>query len=77
MIRVRVEYVPFGIEQEKEEIGWLKIWNDGKGTWSQGDYKVVRLLSSGERQEGEFKRYPRLERNVWSLIKKAIIAMEK
>lgn len=43
MIRVRVEFVPFGDEKLAHEVCKLKVWNDGTGTSQRGNYQYEAI----------------------------------
>ena len=67
MIKITVELWPLGSEKYKKEIASMKIWNDGTGTKSMGNYKYSVSLSR-QWKMGEIKKFPRRRLNVWDLI---------
>ena len=67
MIRVRVDLVPFGNEDEAKEIGQLVLANDGFGNAFTGNYVFVCADDSGREYEGSVKDYPR-KRGIWELL---------
>ena len=67
MIRVRVDLVPFGNEDEAKEIGQLVLANDGYGNVFTGNYVFVYADNSGKEHEGSVKDFPRNE-GIWKLI---------
>jgi hypothetical protein len=71
MIRVTVELVPFGFEENKRHLGTAEIWNDATGTLDVGNYKY-RLSKWGRPdvnwKEGKVKGFPRKSRGAWDLL---------
>lgn len=66
MIRVTVELLPGGFETNKQLLGVARIWNTGKGTPAQGQYKFEL---SGKRgiylSSGSLKNFPRKRLLAW------------
>ena len=71
MIRVRVDLVPFGNEDEAKEIGQLVLANDGYGNAFTGNYVFVYADNSGEEHEGSVKDFPR-KQGIWKLISECL-----
>lgn len=67
MIRVRVDLVPFGNEDEAKEIGQLVLANDGTGNAFTGNYVFVYADNSGLEYEGSVKDFPR-KMGIWELL---------
>jgi pyoverdine/dityrosine biosynthesis protein Dit1 len=67
MIRVRVDLVPFGNEDEAKEIGQLVLANDGSGNAFTGNYVFVYADDSGKEHVGSVKDFPR-KQSIWKLI---------
>lgn len=67
MIRVRVELVPFGNEDEAKEIGQLVLANDGYGNVFTGNYVFAYADDSGREGEGSVKDFPR-QQGIWELL---------
>ena len=67
MIRVRVDLVPFGNEDEAKEIGQLVLANDGYGNIFTGNYVFVYADDRGNEYEGSVKDFPR-NQGIWKLI---------
>lgn len=67
MIRVRVDLIPFGNEDEAKEIGQLVLANDGHGNVFTGDYVFVYADNHGAEHEGSVKHFPR-KQGIWELI---------
>ena len=85
MIRVTVELVPYGIEEDARVIATMKIANDGIRSrltnGKVGDYNVYvttvnkRGGKCRDWKTGEVKNFPRKSKNVWYLIKRALDAI--
>ena len=71
MIRVRVDLVPFGNEDEAKEIGQLVLANDGYGNVFTGNYVFVYADNSGNEYEGAVKDFPR-NQGIWKLISECL-----
>ena len=71
MIRITVELVPFGIEERKRIIGTAKIYNDGTGSKTVGNYQTEFNLKKKWRT-GTVKGFKRQQDNVWKLIREAL-----
>lgn len=67
MIRVRVDLVPFGNEDEAKEIGQLVLANDGWGNVFKSNYVFVYADDNGNEYEGSVKDFPR-KQGIWKLI---------
>lgn len=77
MIKVIVELHPFGISENKKVIGEAKIWNDGSGDHTSGNYKfeIYRKGSKKVWKEGEVKNFPRTKLNVWHLMYRCFMSV--
>lgn len=73
MIRVTVELVPHGIGTPVV-IGSAKIYNDGTGTLTTGNYKGYLCGKNGRRlrHDMEVTNFKRKRENVWELIRRAL-----
>lgn len=71
MIRVRVDLVPFGNEDDAKEIGQLVIANDGYGNVFTGNYVFVYADDKGNENEGSVKDFPR-QQGIWKLISECL-----
>lgn len=71
MIRVTVELLPYGLEQNKQHLGTVVIANDGSGTKSRGNYKF-RLSRRGQPESawlvGTVENFPRLRLTAYDLL---------
>ena len=75
MIRVRVDLVPFGNEDEAKEIGQLVLANDGSGNAFTGNYVFVYADDSGREHEGSVKDFPR-QQGIWELLAECLANSE-
>ena len=73
MLRVTIELVPFGIEEEAREIGRMIIANDGTGGYGVGNYAYAFTYTDGppEVATGTIKNFQR-SLGAWSLVKKIL-----
>ena len=66
MIKIMIiaQLCPLGDETKARLLSTMKIWNDGTGTKTIGNYefKIDRISM------GSVKEFKRLQRNVWDLI---------
>lgn len=75
-ITVKIELLPYGFEENKSTLGSAvieeleaKIYNDGTGTRTRGNYVFKFFDKLGRlRTTGEIKDFPRKELNAWSLL---------
>lgn len=59
---------PLGDEKAKKEIASAKIWNDGTGTETIGNYKA-EFFSHGKTWRKTYHQgFKRLKQNVWILL---------
>ena len=77
MLVVKVELWRFGNPDDVEELARMKIANVG-GTASLGNYSV-RTIRKGTKDQvqrsGSVLDHPRLSDHVWSLVRKALVAV--
>lgn len=74
MLRVRVEFVPYGREQWRSEIAQLEIINLGTGNPERGNYKLVLRDETGIARVGCLENYKR-ERGATALIYESLGAL--
>jgi hypothetical protein len=71
MIRITIELLPFGFEENKRHLGTITIANDASDTLTSGNYKA-KLSQSGESarpwKETYIKDFPRKQRNAYDLL---------
>jgi hypothetical protein len=75
MLVIRVE-LHSAISGEISEIARMRLYNDGDGTRTRGNYvgEVFRgrnfeaLDKTTVHRRGEIKNWPRLDRHVWNLV---------
>lgn len=75
MIKVTVELYPFGNESRKRVLCTGKIWNDGTGSKTSGNYRYRLMCVGGSRmwREGSVKGFPRKRKSVWWLLAKCLL----
>ncbi len=69
MIIIKVEVWRHGSPLNVKNIAEMKIWNDGTGTKTSGNYKatISKSNNKGQWKEGEAKGFPRLRLGIWDL----------
>ncbi len=69
MIRVTVELVPHGVEENKKVLATGKIWNDGSGSPWLGSYGY-ELKGANDRviKAGYLGEYKRNDYHIWWLL---------
>ena len=74
MIKVTIELWPHGYEANKLLLGTILIANTGTGTKSRGNYDVVLMNKKHTKplRIGRVENFPRLSKNVYHLLKKAL-----
>jgi hypothetical protein len=71
MIRITVELLPFGLEQNKQHLGTAEIWNDASGSRTTGNYKFCLSKRGNPRavwKSGSVSGFRRLQLGVWDLL---------
>jgi hypothetical protein len=73
MLRVTIELVPYGDEEEAQRIATMLIANDGTGNSKFGNYAYAYNYSDrpGEPESGTVTRYARAD-GAWKLVKKIL-----
>lgn len=73
MLRVTIELVPFGVEEEARPIGTMLIANDGTGTPKSGNYAYAYNFTDRPDvpAKGTVKRFDR-SMGAWALLKKIL-----
>ena len=75
MLRITIELVPFGVEENKKVIAVSEIWNDGTGTREIGNYQY-NIWNDKQKESlvayGGVKKFKRLFKGPWSLLKKVL-----
>lgn len=74
-LRVKLEIVPHGKEEETYEIGRLDIFNVGLAEFGHHEYRVIEI---NEERGGLHQRslFHRRQLGAWALVKKALEALE-
>lgn len=75
MLRITVEIVPFGIEEESYRVGTMLIANDGSGTNQFGNYSFAYNADVNPRLVGKgVVREHARSLGFWALIKRVLNA---
>jgi len=75
MIRITVELVPFGVEEQARTLCTAKIANDGTGSKTRGNYRY-RFEQVGRNaawRKGRVTGFRRKREHVWRLVLKCLI----
>ena len=68
MIRIDLDLFPGGSEDGRENLGHIKIWNDGTGSKTKANY-CYRVMKNGrQKAEGRIEKFPRQQRDVFRLL---------
>lgn len=71
MIRITIELLPLGREEQKRHLGTMEIWNDATGDQKTGNYgyKISKFGNpSSVWKSGKVKGFDRLSRGPWDLL---------
>jgi len=69
MLRITLEKVPFGIEEDSKVLHTGTIVNDGSGTVSRGNYAISLGDRAGKLYKwGTVKDFPRRTDSAWQLL---------
>lgn len=72
MLEIKIDLVPYGCQDMRKRIGFLRIWNDGTGTYKNGNYGYEVIDEFKETiAAGEFKNFGR-DKGVFSLVKEIL-----
>lgn len=78
MIKVIVELLPYGSEENKKKLGEGHIANDGTGNIIEGNYVAAFKMDDDEAvYVSKVKKFPRTKKNVWELLQKALVNKKK
>lgn len=76
MLRFKYEMVPFGLESATRTIGTLKIWNDGSGTLTNGNYQYSLSMQIKNQDaavfSGSILKFPRKTQDAFDLLQLVI-----
>jgi hypothetical protein len=68
MLKITIEIIPFGFLKPRT-LAVGTITNEGNGTITKGDYKVVLYDEAGKKwKECEIKNFPRTKLLAWDLL---------
>lgn len=70
MLRITIELIPFGKEENKETIGVAEIFNNATGTELIGNYcmRIFRGNSRAIWKTTPIKNFPRTRLTMWDLL---------
>lgn len=70
MLRITVEIIPHGIEDQKRILGTMEIVNDGTGTRRDGNYagRLHAEYTDATGRRGYVRSFRRQGQSVWSLV---------
>jgi len=69
MLRVTIELVPFGVEADAKVIATGIIGNDGTGTHTTGNYRILLRDAAGRKwKSGAIIGFPRTRLLAWDLL---------
>lgn len=73
MLRITIELVPFGVEDEAHKIATMLIANDGTGTHKTGNYAYAYEYADrpDDPEIGIITRFPRND-GAWELVRKVL-----
>jgi hypothetical protein len=81
MIRITVEILPAGApRRERELAGVIEITNDETDHGEMGNYDIVATRQGRGRRSrarARVERFPRQGRDVWSLLREALGALDR
>ena len=76
MLRVTITLIPYGIEEKKEILHQLEIWNDGCGDKYYANYGFRVFRKGNTRRiwrEGRVETFPR-KKGAWELLRECLNA---
>lgn len=73
MLRITIELVPYGIEDEAQKIATMLIANEGTGDYKTGNYAYAYNYADrpDDPEFGFVRRFPRIN-GAWSLVQKCL-----
>lgn len=72
MLRVTIELLPHGREDNKKVIGIMEVMNDGSGTEEIGNYNIILREGKKEFKRGGVNEFHRKELGPWDLVYQAL-----
>ena len=77
MLRLTLEFVPFGQESCRKTISVMTIANDGTGTHTIGNYKykIIDKESVYPDIKGKIEKFPRVAKKAWDLVLEILLRM--
>ena len=77
MIITKVYLRPHGDETQDRQIGEMKIWNNGSGCETLGNYFCSLFLDGKEIAKGKVNNFRRLDENVFELMFRCLYSARK
>jgi len=68
MILINLEMLPQGFQKGKRNLGTIRIWNNGTGTLSSGNYSYKITKGNKVKAEGCITGFPRKREDVFDLL---------
>lgn len=72
MLVVKLELWPFGREDQKETLGEIKVWNDGTGSTTRGNYEGYVYSVDFGTVNSLIVKYHDRSKSAWHLIEKIL-----
>ena len=60
--------LPLGFQKGKRNLGTIRIWNDGTGTWLSGNYGYKVTKGNKVKAEGHITGFPRKRKDAFALL---------
>ena len=68
MIIVDLKLWPLGFADEETLLGFIKIWNDGTGSKTKGNYCYTLVKKNKIKTEGRITSFPRKRKDAFNLL---------
>jgi len=68
MILINLEMLPHGFQKGKQNLGTIRIWNNGTGTLSLGNYNYKVTKGNKVKIEGQITGFARKREDVFALL---------
>lgn len=70
MLKITIEFLPYGIEENKKIIGTGIIVNDGSGTVETGNYRAAIAKEPLKKwwKHCHYSGWPRTKKTAWELL---------
>lgn len=74
VLRVKLEIVPYGVEEASHEIGRLDIFNKGRAEFGHHEYGIIDLTKGKEGLYQETVLHRR-DLGAWALVQKVLVTI--